>query len=113
MPNLTQLLFFMVIFVTHLIFINIYVFLQTIFLVYYHCVYNQCVKCFMWFESEKSTAAVDKDKLIAEINELVLKQYSQHDIKLIKNTTSKGSIELHFAVAGEDVLQMSIESSNT
>ncbi|MCD9490955.1 hypothetical protein GLP30_08985 [Photobacterium phosphoreum] len=66
----------------------------------------------MWFESKKNTAAVDKDKLISEIHELVLKQYSQHDIKLIKNITSKGSIELHFSVAGEDVLQMSIESSN-
>ncbi len=67
----------------------------------------------MWFDSKKRMVAVDKDKLIAEIHELVLKQYSQHDIKLIKNVTSKGGIELHFAVAGEDVLQMSIEASNT
>lgn len=106
------MLFFVVIFVMLLIFVNNYVFLKMIVLVYYYCVYNQCVKCFMWFESKKNTAAVDKDKLISEIHELVLKQYSQHDIKLIKNITSKGSIELHFAVAGEDVLQMSIESSN-
>ena len=67
----------------------------------------------MWFDSKKRMVAVDKDKLIAEIHELVLKQYSQHDIKLIKNVTSKGGIELQFAVAGEDVLQMSIEASNT
>lgn len=66
----------------------------------------------MWFDSKKKPALVDKDKLISEIHELVLKQYHQYDIKLIKNITSKGSIELHFSVAGEDVLQMNIESSN-
>ncbi|MEC6816140.1 hypothetical protein VXS05_13990 [Photobacterium toruni] len=66
----------------------------------------------MWFESKKKATVVDKEKLISELHELILKQYSQHDIKLIKNITSKGGIELHFAVAGEDVLQMSIESSN-
>ena len=66
----------------------------------------------MWFESKKKTEVVDKERLIFELHELVLKQYHQHDIKLIKNITSKGSIELHFSVAGEDVLQMSIESSN-
>lgn len=106
------MLIIVVTFVTRLIFVNSYLLLNLINLVYYHCVYNQYVKCFMWFEGKKKTTVVDKDKLISEIHELVLKQYSQHDIKLIKNITSKGGIELHFAVAGEDVLQMSIESSN-
>lgn len=65
----------------------------------------------MWFTSRKKITSVDKEKIIAEIHDLVLKQYARYDIQLVKNTSRNGVIELRFLVAGEDVLNMSIDSS--
>lgn len=58
----------------------------------------------MWLQQKK----LNYDDLISDIQDVVVKQYGQHGVKLIKKTSGDGVIELRFNVGARELLTMNL-----
>ncbi|WP_256385156.1 hypothetical protein [Photobacterium toruni] len=62
----------------------------------------------MWFQQKELKPELNYDDLISDIQDVVVQQYSQHGVKLIKKTSNNGVIELRFNVGARELLSMNL-----
>lgn len=66
----------------------------------------------MWFKEKELKPELkpelNYDDLISDIQDVVVQQYSQHGVELIKKTSINGVIELRFNVGSRELLTMNL-----
>ncbi|KJG57180.1 hypothetical protein UA38_11440 [Photobacterium kishitanii] len=62
----------------------------------------------MWFKEKELKPELNYDDLISDIQDVVVQQYSQHGVELIKKTSTNGVIELRFNVGSRELLTMNL-----
>lgn len=60
----------------------------------------------MFFKNKQQTLETKYDDLISELEDVVVKQYSQYGVKLIKKNINDSSLELCFNVGHSELIAM-------
>ena len=60
----------------------------------------------MFFKNKQQTLETKYDDLISELEDVVVKQYSQYGVKLIKKNINNSSLELYFNVGYRELIAM-------
>ena len=60
----------------------------------------------MFFKNKQQTLETKYDALISELEDVVVKQYSQYGVKLIKKNINNSSLELYFNVGYRELIAM-------
>ena len=60
----------------------------------------------MFFKNKKQTLEIKYDDLISELQDVVVKQYSQYGVTLIKKNINDSSLELCFNVGHNELIAM-------
>ena len=60
----------------------------------------------MFFKNKQQTLETKYDDLISELEDVVVKQYSQYGVKLIKKNINDSSLELCFYVGHSELIAM-------
>ena len=60
----------------------------------------------MFFKNKQQTLETKYDDLISELEDVVVKQYSQYGVKLIKKNINDSSLELCFNVGNNALIAM-------
>ena len=60
----------------------------------------------MFFKNKQQTLETKYDDLISELEDVVVKQYSQYGVKLIKKNINDSSLELCFNVGHNELITM-------
>lgn len=62
----------------------------------------------MFFKNKKQTLEIKYDDLISELQDVVVKQYSQYGVTLIKKNINDSSLELCFNVGNNELIAMNL-----
>ncbi|WP_258179470.1 hypothetical protein [Photobacterium phosphoreum] len=60
----------------------------------------------MFFKNKQQTLEIKYDDLISELQDVVVKQYSQYGVTLIKKNINDSSLELCFNVGHNELIAM-------
>ena len=60
----------------------------------------------MFFKNKQQTLETKYDALISELEDVIVKQYSQYGVKLIKKNINNSSLELYFNVGYRELIAM-------
>ncbi|WP_223295687.1 hypothetical protein [Photobacterium leiognathi] len=74
------------------------------------CFYLLLIR-FMYFKN-KNKLDVKYDDLISELQDVVVKKYSQHGVSLIKKNISDVSIELSFNIGDNELIAMNVNKES-
>lgn len=74
------------------------------------CFYLLLIR-FMYFK-KKNKLDVKYDDLISELQDVVVKKYSQHGVRLIKKNISDVSIELSFNIGDNELIAMNVNKES-
>lgn len=66
----------------------------------------------MFFKTEQQKLEIKYDDLISELQDVVIKQYSQYGVTLIKKNINDTSIELCFNVGRNELITMNFNKYN-
>lgn len=66
----------------------------------------------MFFKTEQQKLEIKYDDLISELQDVVVKQYSQYGVTLIKKNINDTSIELCFNVGSNELITMNFNKYN-
>lgn len=58
--------------------------------------------------SIKNKLGIEYENLICELQDVVAKKYSQHDVRLIKKNINNSSIELNFNIGNNELIAMKL-----
>ena len=76
------------------------------------CFYLLLIR-FMYFKNKnKNKLDVKYDDLISELQDVVVKKYSQHGVRLIKKNISDVSIELSFNIGDNELIAMNVNKES-
>lgn len=67
----------------------------------------------MFFKNKQQTLDIKYEALISELQDIVVKQYSQYGVTLIKKNINDSYLELCFNVGNNEIISMNINKRSS